>query len=468
MIGMSLPRMGLWAIPVLLVSTLTFVTEATAGASTPTDGLNLISQTGEFVGQGLAYSVPTVTFDPNDSNYAQGVEEFVARDGTDEFTVDLSALQGSPLVVGTYTGAHQFSSASSPGINVSGDARGCDTTTGSFTVYDATYDSGGTPLTFAAEFEQQCGTATPELLGAIRFNSAASMPALPAAQPNLIIPDYSYNPNFGSVRVGDASDPLEVTMTNTGSGTEVVSGFAESGEAPDDFVVDSNCTSLTTGQSCTIQVTFLPGAAGSRSVVISPTGTEENPPTISVQGTGTIGFYEAGSDGSVYDFGDADDYGDASGLPLAAPIVSMVATPGGYGYWLLGADGGIFSFGNAQFYGSTGAMRLNKPVVGLAPTPDGGGYWLVASDGGIFSFGDAQFYGSTGALRLTKPIVGIAPTPDGAGYWLVASDGAVFSFGDAATVENVDDSSIDNIVAISGTAPPTVQSLLGIPAIRHR
>jgi hypothetical protein len=92
----------------------------------------------------------------------------------------------------------------------------------------------------------------------------------------------------------------------------------------------------------------------------------------------------------------------------------------------------------------------------------------VASDGGIFSFGDAQFYGSTGAIRLTKPIVGIAPTPDGGGYWLVAPDGSVFSFGDAPTVENLTDSPINNIVAISGTAPPTVQSLLGIPAIRYR
>jgi hypothetical protein len=255
-------------------------------------------------------------------------------------------------------------------------------------------------------------------------------------------------------------------MTNTGSGTDVVTGFSVSGQDPDDFAVDSDCTTLTTGQSCTIQIQFVPGAAGARSAVISPTGTEQNPPSISVQGTGTLGFYEAGSDGSVYDFGDAEDYGDASGLPLAAPIVSMVATPDGYGYWLLGGDGGIFSFGDANFYGSTGNIRLNKPVVGLAPTPDGGGYWLVASDGGIFSFGDAQYYGSTGAIRLTKPIVGIAATPDGGGYWLVASDGSVFSFGDAPNVGNLDDSSIDNIVAISGTAPPTLQSLPGIPAIR--
>jgi hypothetical protein len=63
---------------VLLVSTLLFVSGARAGATAPTSGLNLISQTGDYVGQGLAYSVPTVTFDPNDSNYSAGEEEFVA------------------------------------------------------------------------------------------------------------------------------------------------------------------------------------------------------------------------------------------------------------------------------------------------------------------------------------------------------------------------------------------------------
>jgi hypothetical protein len=250
-----LSRIRLWTIPVLLVSGLSFVTEATVGASTPSNGLDLISQTGEFVGQGLAYSVPTVTFNPNGSNYSQGEEEFFARDGTDDFTVDLSAVQGSPLIVGKYTGVSRFSSPTSPGLDVFGDGRGCDTTTGSFTVYDATYDSNGTPLTFAAEFDQQCQGAAPALFGTVRFNSTVTMPPLPAAQPNLVI-NVSSNPNFGDVRVGDASDPLSATMTNTGSGTEVVSGFAVSGETPDDFAVDSDCASLATGQSCTIQVTF--------------------------------------------------------------------------------------------------------------------------------------------------------------------------------------------------------------------
>jgi hypothetical protein len=127
----------------------------------------------------------------------------------------------------------------------------------------------------------------------------------------------------------------------------------------------------------------------------------------------------------------ANNFGDASNLPLNRPIVGMSPTSDGQGYWLVASDGGIFTYGDAQFFGSTGNIKLNQPIVGMAVTPDGGGYWLVASDGGIFTFGDAPFYGSLGSLKLNKPIEAMVATPDGKGYWMVASDGGVFCFGDA-------------------------------------
>ena len=177
---------------------------------------------------------------------------------------------------------------------------------------------------------------------------------------------------------------------------------------------------LTTG---VINAHLAPTSAG-------PTTTTPAGPTPA--GAGILGYWEAGSDGSVYAWGDAKFHGSASGHPLSNPVVGMAATPDGGGYWLVASDGGIFPFGDATFHGSTGAVHLNQPIVGMAATPDGGGYWLVASDGGIFSFGDASFHGSTGAIRLNRPIVGMASTPDGNGYWLVASDGGIFSFGDAS------------------------------------
>ncbi len=185
------------------------------------------------------------------------------------------------------------------------------------------------------------------------------------------------------------------------------------------------------------------------------------------------GFYAAGADGGVFNFGDAGFYGSMGGTHLNAPVIGIAATPDrkgywevasdggvfafgdarllrvdgrsaperphrghrlhpdGSGYWEVAADGGVFAFGDAGFYGSMGGVHLDAPIVGMAPTPDGGGYWEVAADGGVFAFGDAGFYGSMGGTRLDAPMVGIASTPDGDGYWEVAADGGVFAFGDA-------------------------------------
>jgi ribosomal protein L24E len=141
------------------------------------------------------------------------------------------------------------------------------------------------------------------------------------------------------------------------------------------------------------------------------------------------GYWLVASDGGVFAFGSAAFHGSMGNKNLNKPIVGMAGSPGG-GYWLVASDGGIFTFGNATYYGSMGAKPLNQPIVGMAAAPNGDGYWMVASDGGVFSFGSSLFHGSMGSQRLNKPIVGMASTPSGNGYWMVASDGGIFTFGD--------------------------------------
>ena len=143
------------------------------------------------------------------------------------------------------------------------------------------------------------------------------------------------------------------------------------------------------------------------------------------------GYWLAGRDGGIFNYGDARFFGSAGSLHLNAPIVGLAGTSDGGGYWLVAADGGIFNYGDAGFFGSAGSLHLNAPIVGMASTRDGGGYWLVAADGGIFSYGDAAFLGSAGSLRLNAPVVGMAATGGGGGYWLVARDGGIFTYGSA-------------------------------------
>jgi hypothetical protein len=143
---------------------------------------------------------------------------------------------------------------------------------------------------------------------------------------------------------------------------------------------------------------------------------------------GGNGYWMVASDGGVFSFGTATFHGSMGGTHLNAPIVGMAAVPSGGGYWLVASDGGVFSFGTAGFHGSMGDKHLNAPIVGMAAGP-GGGYWLVAADGGVFTFGNANYYGSMGSHHLNQPIVGMAAAPNGGGYWMVASDGGIFSFG---------------------------------------
>ena len=329
---------------------------------------------------------------------------------------------GSP-VLGWIVTPYIGTSAQAPISVATGPFPADPTFASSGTLLDGTANNlqPGVSYTFTVSARNAVGTSAASL-------QSASVVISPRGQPSLTT--QSTNVQFDDTTVGDIS-ALNVTIGNSGNASDTVTELNLGGADPDDFAATDNCGTIAIGQSCQIEVGFLPGAIGVRSATLTLMDGSPSPLTINLSGTGTEGYYEVTSDGSVDTFGDAEYYGDASQTPLSRPVVGMAATGDDGGYWLVATDGGIFSFGDANFYGSTGNLRLNKPIVGMAPTPDGGGYWLVASDGGIFSFGDAPFYGSTGALRLNKPIVGMAATPDGGGYWLVASDGGIFSFGDA-------------------------------------
>lgn len=138
-------------------------------------------------------------------------------------------------------------------------------------------------------------------------------------------------------------------------------------------------------------------------------------------------------DGGVLGYGSARFLGSPVGAGLAAPIVSMAATPEGNGYWLAAANGAVYCFGDARCYGSPATTGgAPDPVVGIAPTPLGNGYWLATNHGAVYSFGAARYYGSLGGTDLHNiPVVAIASSANGKGYWLVQGGGEVKAYGDA-------------------------------------
>ncbi len=89
-----------------------------------------------------------------------------------------AAPSGQTLAPGTYMNATtaSFPSSTTPGLDISGEGRECNTVTGQFVVNEAVYGASGNVESFSADFQQHCEGAMPALLGQIRYNTPDSVP----------------------------------------------------------------------------------------------------------------------------------------------------------------------------------------------------------------------------------------------------------------------------------------------------
>jgi hypothetical protein len=95
--------------------------------------------------------------------------------------------------------------------------------------------------------------------------------------------------NFGSVKVGTTAGPDSVTLTNVGSIALTINQISITGADPQDFAQTNTCgSSVASGASCTISVTFTPMKQGSRSAAVSiHDNGGGSPQTVSLAGTGS-------------------------------------------------------------------------------------------------------------------------------------------------------------------------------------
>jgi hypothetical protein len=110
---------------------------------------------------------------------------FSIAGGGQSWTLDMAAPGSSPaatppLVPGAYENAVRFTlqGPGQPGLNFSGDGRGCSLVSGRFDVLEVTYGTNGVVLSFAANFEQRCDLYVPALSGRIRYNSSVPLFAM--------------------------------------------------------------------------------------------------------------------------------------------------------------------------------------------------------------------------------------------------------------------------------------------------
>lgn len=107
---------------------------------------------------------------------------------------------------------------------------------------------------------------------------------------SLSSPSVSFSTNgltFGDEVVGTASQPLPITLTNSGTATLTIASIAASAN----FAETNNCGStLAAGANCTINVTLTPNTTGSVSGTVSFTDNAAgSPQTVSLSGTGRMG-----------------------------------------------------------------------------------------------------------------------------------------------------------------------------------
>lgn len=183
------------------------VTLPPGSITVPTSGsfLYLNSETGDFIGQGQErlFTTADSTIGGALRGSTFGAAVYLAAGG---WGLSVAAPEGQPLVVGSYTGAARtpFRPAGSPGLEVGGESRLCNTVTGKFDVTELAFSSLGEITVFDAKFEQHCEGGVPALYGRIRVESA------PPAPGSTLPP--------GSTTVPTAGTFLYLIKTNTSVG----------------------------------------------------------------------------------------------------------------------------------------------------------------------------------------------------------------------------------------------------------
>jgi len=128
------------------------------------------SQPGDYIGQGQLYR-----FTAEDGFLALHIVPIVLNVSfafhAGGWQANFEGPNGAKLVKDVYSNAQSPLQPGAPLLDVSGDGRGCDTSTGSFVINKITYNPSGNVGSFSADFEQHCEEFTPALFGSIRINS---------------------------------------------------------------------------------------------------------------------------------------------------------------------------------------------------------------------------------------------------------------------------------------------------------
>lgn len=134
------------------------------------------SEEGDYIGQGIEQTLTSDDGTFNATVFDNGVTFYFQ--GTTFWSLSFAAPEEETLKPGAYENAsrYPFQSPTHPGLDISGDGRGCNQSSGRFDILEISYTSEGEIDRFAADFEQHCEFAEPALFGSIRYNATVGFP----------------------------------------------------------------------------------------------------------------------------------------------------------------------------------------------------------------------------------------------------------------------------------------------------
>ena len=245
------------AIATLLASLLAPSLPAAARAATTTS-ISLYSDPGDFIGQGKQR-----VFHPGNVSQIGAEMEgdsvlawAVGGPFGEGYSFQFAAPDGEPLEPGSYVGAQRlpFADSDRPGMEVTGESRGCNQLVGSFEVRELDRDAQGNVQRLWVVFQQHCEGDPDAAWGEVRINAW-----VPGAQA-LTAP--------GSVRwtaVDAWQTPTEVPVAYRGGAA--VQSVALTGANAGDFTLAPDACQGRSGP-CEVRVGFRPQAAGVRGATV--------------------------------------------------------------------------------------------------------------------------------------------------------------------------------------------------------
>ena len=177
---------------------------------------------------------------------------------TSFWSIDLRAPDASTLAVGSYENAERaaFASPGHPGLDVTGDGRGCNTVSGRFTIHEATWGSDGKPSVFAATLEQHCEGNVPAMFVELRIGSTWPLAALASGEKAFA---------FGDQAIGTSSAAQTASYTSAGNAdVTIASARLGSTDANQYAIASDTCSgqTLPPGANCVVSVRFTPTRLG--------------------------------------------------------------------------------------------------------------------------------------------------------------------------------------------------------------